>query len=68
LGAIRNLCALSGTVSYARCNNNSDHNKPKSTERVALQAAGFADGWRLCRALRTSARQSESPAARFDGE
>jgi hypothetical protein len=25
LGVIRNLCALSGTISYERCNNNSDH-------------------------------------------
>ena len=25
LGVIRNLCAFSGTINYACCNNNSDH-------------------------------------------
>jgi len=42
LGVIRNLCALSATVSYARCNNNRDHSPHRRhgfTPKVATTPA-----------------------------
>jgi hypothetical protein len=39
LGVIRNLCAVSGAISYARCNNNSDHSPQRRH--------GFPQRWRV---------------------